>query len=530
MGELFVVVSAALNIIGWDLASAGLLHRVGYAVCLVVAIAAGGLLGGRGDLRLPKVRKRRWRRILPLTFGVILILSLVGGAIHLPSNYDALSYRTPQLLHWLDEGRWHWIDTPNSRMNIAPPGSNWLAAPLLLLTGTDRWTFLPNIAAFALFPGFLFEMLTRSGVRRRVASWWMWLVPAGYVFATQAGGLGNDMIGGLYATAALALALRANASGNVWDFGLSLIAVALCTGVKNVNLPILLPWLVAIWPAWRVVFRRPLAIVGFTAAAALSSCLPTTALNWKHTGHWTGDPTDEHRVRQPSAGSGLVSNAVVLLVANTQPPVWPATNTINELIGRLIKRSPLAEACRSSPRFEAKWYEMPSEEHAGLGPGILALGLISLVAACSRWRRSEPGRIYRHWDVAAAGCVALLVPISLMSTDGLPRLVAPLCIPVVLVALLPAANAGLTRLRLWRWTALLVALLPLPALLLSPARPLLPMRAALTKLAERHPESAALARAARVYRIYDERADAFLPLKRFVPENARTCLAGHLRR
>jgi hypothetical protein len=166
VGELFVVISAALSVLGWLLALAGLLHRTGYAIGLIGVFAAVVILSRRCGLEVPTMRRRRWRRTLPLCFAAILILSFVGGAFHLPSNYDALSYRTPQLLHWFDAGMWHWIDTPNSRMNIAPPGYNWLAAPFLVFTGTDRWMYLPNVAAFALLPGYLFEMLWRAGVRK----------------------------------------------------------------------------------------------------------------------------------------------------------------------------------------------------------------------------------------------------------------------------------------------------------------------------------------------------------------------------
>jgi hypothetical protein len=155
-----------------------------------------------------------------------------------------------------------------------------------------------------------------------------------------------------------------------------------------------------------------------------------------------------------------------------------------------------------------------------MGPGVIGLTVISLIAACAS-RPKHVTAIPRRWDVAAAGCIALLVPVALMSTDGLPRLLAPLCVPALLVAFLPAANEPLTRMRIWRVSAALVAVLPFPALLLSPARPILPVGSALTKLSDRRPENAALARAARVYHIYDERADAFLPLKRFIPTNAR---------
>lgn len=61
---------------------------------------------------------------LPLLFISIAFLALVGGTLYPPSNYDALSYRLPRILHWLDLGHWHWIDSPNTRQNYSSPDLN----------------------------------------------------------------------------------------------------------------------------------------------------------------------------------------------------------------------------------------------------------------------------------------------------------------------------------------------------------------------------------------------------------------------
>ena len=42
------------------------------------------------------------------------------------------------------------------------------------------------------------------------AAWhWMWLMPTGYCFLLQAGSIGNDLFGAVFALAALDFALRA---------------------------------------------------------------------------------------------------------------------------------------------------------------------------------------------------------------------------------------------------------------------------------------------------------------------------------
>src|SRR4051812_4649605 len=78
-GEWFVVISALLSVIGWILALTGVLHRTGYAVALIVALAAAVLLGKGVGLHLPRLPWRRWKRALPFAFAAMLILSFLGG-------------------------------------------------------------------------------------------------------------------------------------------------------------------------------------------------------------------------------------------------------------------------------------------------------------------------------------------------------------------------------------------------------------------------------------------------------------------
>src|SRR5205807_1785258 len=74
------------------------------------------------------VRKQRgrFRRLFPLLFFTVAALAILGGCIHAPSNYDALAYRTPRVLHWLAEGRWHWIHTDFQRLNTRGCGLEWV--------------------------------------------------------------------------------------------------------------------------------------------------------------------------------------------------------------------------------------------------------------------------------------------------------------------------------------------------------------------------------------------------------------------
>src|SRR5207248_92491 len=230
----------------------------------------------------------RFRHWLPGCFVVLAVLVFVGGALYPPSNHTALTYRTPRVLQWLSHGHWFWIHTSNYRMNDRACGIEWLSAPLLLFTQSDRSLFLLNFIPFLLMPGLVFSLFTRLGVRPRVAWQWMWLLPTGYNFLLQAGSLANDTFPTVFALATVDFALRARTSGKMSDLCYSLLAAALLTGAKAGNLPLLLPWAIAIFPALPLLRRNIPLTAAVALVAAVISFLPTAVLNAHYCGDWSG--------------------------------------------------------------------------------------------------------------------------------------------------------------------------------------------------------------------------------------------------
>ena len=193
-------------------------------------------------------------------------------------------------MHWLAEGHWHWIHTPNYRMNDRCCGFEWLTAPVLLFTGSDRGLFLINFISFLLLPGLIFSVFTRLGVRPRVAWHWMWLLPTGYNFLLQAGSLGNDTFPTVYALAAVDFGLRAwesrrpsdlwlfTAVGGVADRGQG-EQPAVAAALGDCGFARCCRWLL----------RRPvMTVLALVLLAATVSFLPTAVLNLRYCGDWSG--------------------------------------------------------------------------------------------------------------------------------------------------------------------------------------------------------------------------------------------------
>jgi hypothetical protein len=119
-----------------------------------------------------------------------------------------------------------------------------------------------------------------------------------------------------------------------------------------------------------------------------------------------------------------------------------------------------------------------------------------------------------------SGVLVLLVFMCSLGSESAARLAAPYYTFLLIPILLLGVNASLVRTRWWMACAVLASLAGLPGLVLTPARPLLPMQKISADFLEQHPESALAQRMATVYRVYADRADSLAPLRKYLPSDA----------
>jgi hypothetical protein len=525
---LWVLFCSFCGFLGWTLSALHQLNRVGYAVGFIIATAA--LILYRERVISPAQRamswvkhRRRFRHAFPMAFLLLASLAFLGGVLYAPSNYDALAYRTPRVLHWLAEQRWHWIHTEFNRLNTRACAFEWVSAPLIAFARTDRFLFVINIISFFLLPGLIFSVFTRLGVSRRVAWYWMWIVPTGYCFLLQAGSIGNDLFGAVFALAALDFALRARSSQAPRDVWLSFLAAGLVTGSKGSNLPLLLPWLIAVAPSFKFIRHKLVLTSAIAMVAILASFVPTAAMNVKYCGDWTGAAAEHSEYLRGKPLLRLGNNAVLLTIQNLVPPVFPFANTWNRNAQRWMPVAWRTELEKSFEPFGAHWglSELEIEESAGLGFGVTFLVLLSFGAgiACSYRSAARPlaslNSSAHSKLVVASAVVALAVLMAKFGLGAISRLVAAfyaLCIPVFLLA---RSQEAVVRTKWWRCATLLVFFLAAVPMVLSPARPLWPANSLLARADGRN--SHLLTRAKTVYSVYRERFDAFAPARKLLP-------------
>ncbi len=524
---LWVWFCAYLNCAGWALSALHQLNAAGYAVALLLWFTA--LLVWRkknSDNFLSPIRWKklfyRFRRPLPAAFLILATMAFLGGALYPPTNYDALAYRIPRVLHWLSAGQWHWIHAIFPRINARGCGIEWISAPFIALLKTDRLLFLINIVSFLLLPGLIFSVFTRLGVRRRVAWHWMWIIPTGYCFLLQSGSIGNDLFGAPFALAAVDFALRARISKSQRDFFASLLAAALLSSAKASNLPLLLPWAIAFSPSLTLIRRWPLRTAALCVIAFFGSFFPTAILNTRYCGDWSGTAAEGLGGRgRPVILAGVETTLVAM--NNLAPPLFPFTKLWDDNVERTMPRGwreQLDKTMESGSAVAAfSLLELQIEENAGLGFGVSVLLIISVVAPMfqNRPRQMKPTTSIWQTSVQVAPLVSLLAILANSNAINISRVIAPYYILTIPFFLVNPAHERLVTRRWWRTLVFIVFAIAATLLIVSPPRPLFPVGILLEKIHAKAGQHPAIARVEEVYSVYHNRWDGFAPVREALP-------------
>jgi hypothetical protein len=535
----WIIWTAACTVLGWLLSAVGQLNASGYVAAAALGIGVYWWHWRQSAYATPRGARtnpvrlvhlvhlvNRFGRPLPLVYLVFVVLALVGGALYPPNNYDALTYRLPRMLNWWAAGHWYWISTPNDRMNYSATGSEWLMLPLLILTLTDRFLYLVNIVAYLLLPGLVFSVFHQLGAAPRVAWQWMWLIPAGYCFVMQAGGIGNDAYAAVYLLASIHYALRAARTWRIDHLWLSVLSAALLTGTKASNIPLLLPCLLATIPALPLLRKRIVTSAAIGLVALLVSFVPIAALNRTFSGEWTGDVSGHMQIRNPFVG--LLGNGLQLAAQSLQPPIFPLARQVQRQLMDQLPTAMLSALERDFPRFAPDLGELPQEEAAGLGIGLTMLAILALLSPLLERTQSHDQSIQlrvarrRGLLIGVAGWVACLAYMFVLGSEATARLLATYYPLLILPLVLHPANASLARRGWWKTATIVCGATSLIPLILTPSRPLWPAATVTQALTNVAPGNAQIARINEVYAVYRWRHDLLGPLREHIPAEVRT--------
>ena len=375
---------------------------------------------------------------------------------------------------------------------------------------------------FLFLPGLVFSVFTRLGVRRRAAWHWMWIAPTGYCFVLQAGSIGNDLFGAVFALAAVDFALRAKISGSPRDIFASVLAAALMTSAKLSSLPLLLPWAIAILPSLKLFFRWPVRTAIVCVIAIAASGVPTMILNAKFSGDWSGAGLRHGDVKN-AAILKTGANAGLLAVQNLELPVFPFTAAWDREVSNLVPASVTLKINEVMVEPRAASFstdEMQMEENAGLGFGVSALFLASVAAAIFARQKKFPSGV-SVWLVCVrwSPVISLLAVMAQSNLSGIARILTPYYLLLLPPLLACGGHEPLMKKSWWHLSVFAVFLLAAGLLIISPARPLFPAQTILGKI--QMPNSHLVARVKEVYSVYGNRNDGFAPARDILPPDLK---------
>jgi hypothetical protein len=308
--------------------------------------------------------------------------------------------------------------------------------------------------------------------------------------------------------------------------------MAICTGIKASNLPLILPWLLSILPCFEM-FRRASGKMFLVIVAC--SFVPIAALNFHHTGNWKGTSPEGKDLEAGSVSAGLIGNTLQAMIGALQPPILPFPAPLNNQVEAFIPASVQSFLEADFPRLQLRFVELPNEENAGLGLGIFGIAVLAfLFAILGRRNRKQINRANSPSDYGRNSDSTLGLNLfglmiyggiifstgaymALMGSESTARLLSPYY-PVL--AALPFGLIGMTRMldeKVWRVVFLILAASAIVLPFTTPSRPLLPIPqlANYFNVPEKLKQRINL-----VYETYSKRSDALSAIREALPTDS----------
>ena len=529
----WILFGAACNVAGWSLSAIHQLNAPG----LIMAIPLFWFLMARLiGLGLPRLSSNqipsRWRKRFfspfPAMFLLLAFLSLIGGILYAPNNFDALIYRMPRVCHWLMAEQWEWISTTKNNLNTRSAGIEWWTAPMFAILCTDRLIFLINWVSFLFLPGLFFSLFRQMGVANKVSWVWMWILPTGYCFVLQAASVGNDMLTAFFAVAAFDFGFRWKRGGGYPCFALALVSCAMMTAIKPVTLPLLLPFAVLFFGMWKPALTKPVTTTTLAVLFALSSFLPTAVINIHQCGDWTGAAAEDVKLGSVIPLVGIATNSVNTVLQNSVPPVFPLAGPWNQTVLSLAPKAWIEANLSCFEERGAKFAvpDFQAEELSGTGFGLTVLLVASLLMAL-RIKAPEAPAIMKDtrrrriaWNIAAITfSLALLAYFSRAGMTTVGRHIAPFYPFFFALTLCGRRQDIVVSSRAWHWLAIAAVATAVFMVIITPSRPLWPAKTVFSQINEH--SYRILQRAKTGYEVYSGRADGLGPVRDALPQHAK---------
>jgi len=283
-----------------------------------------------------------------LWVGVAIVwLICLAGAVLIPSfTYDTMTYHLPRVMHWLQNQTVAHYPTHNLRQISLSPGSGYLIAHLVLLTGNDYLVNSPQTLALAVcvlgtgLIGYRLAGQAGAGLAAIVCI----SLPMGLM---QAITCQNDLIVSAWLVCATYFVLVADQPSRL-NLGWIITAMGMAILTKPTALLFIMPLLgvlgiqsaitqknKAFWPRW----WRGFGISTIVLALSLSLSLPSMGRNLQTFGSLLG-PSFNTRIESPSFAIVLSNLLRNLALSLPFPSLWQQIHHFHQQVLNLDVNDP----------------------------------------------------------------------------------------------------------------------------------------------------------------------------------------------
>ena len=511
----FVFLIACLAIMGWGLSWWHWLDWLEWlsVAGFLAAVALACRWAGSGANLLKGIGE-------PLAFWPFILvggLALVAALIYPPTMLDALTYRLPRILLWLQENHIRHFSTADNRLNYMPQAWGLVTLPLIQLAG-DRLVTLWNYASWIVFYlityDWAFEVSGNVNQSRVMA-----FIASTSTFAVlQACEASSDLFVAALVLLSLRFVVQFEHTRNWRNINWSVLSLLLAADTKPHVAVLVLPLVTWFWLApskpWKSFQWRWLP--GLIPVWLLCSPVLSWMLNYQTYGTWSGREVASVLGKSPVCNELL--GMVMTVWQGIQPPVNPLAWMLNDRLQQGISELGLNLL---TPNFNLRCSFVSMVDGASLGLVLSTLLAVGVVLAVRRNRQAL--NTWRGWAVVA-GVAGYGLALSQVVPGSIGRIFC-----VFLFFAIPLAMVGWNSLRpqVLRAALWLCVCSSLLSLVLNPERPLWPAGRVQQALAG-SPRFNWLAKKMKLYTLVPERARAGEALVQAIPasEPAVAVLVG----
>jgi hypothetical protein len=406
-----------------------------------------------------------WSLATPL--GVIGVTLAVVALIGPPSNFDAMVYHMPRVIHWIENHNVAFYPTSIPRQLEMPPGAEYIILHLQLLSGGDQ---LANMVQWFAWCGCIIgasavaRLLGAKEVGQAIAAVTAGTLP---MACLQAVTTQNDLVAALWVIAffwsVLRLITRGDNPGICWlNVLLCAVALGLAMLTKTTDFIYAAPAVLALTVGlfWQYKWKAPAALAAVAiVAVAINAPFVMRNLRFTHTLLGNGGQALEgngayintHRDLAAVASNYLRNAGLELIV-----PWDTATGDVEQCV-RAVHRwlgldpdDPGTTWQLDTPQFQLRAQLWDTEDNAS-NPIQFVLILMAAVLIAIHWRASWPAVLY--------GCGILLAITAFCLELRWQEWHARLHVPIM-VASAPLVGIALERYMNRRLAIVLAGLLP----------------------------------------------------------------------